>query len=91
VGSLEEKFDEAIDTSEKKFEIVDNQLQVISSYLNKDRQGKDELLRTKREELAAREQEIAESFQMAEKQRFEIEKKLSKVVEERALSVQADI
>jgi hypothetical protein len=26
VGTLEEKFDEAIDTSEKKFEIVDSQV-----------------------------------------------------------------
>lgn len=26
VGTIEEKFDEAIDTSEKKFEIVDNQV-----------------------------------------------------------------
>lgn len=55
VGTLEEKFDEAIDTSEKKFEIVDSQLEAITGYLNKDKRSKEELLRQKREELALRE------------------------------------
>jgi hypothetical protein len=42
----------------------------------------------KREEIAAREQEIAEKFNLAEKQRFDIEKKLSKLIDDRASSVQ---
>ena len=67
VNMLEEKFDEAIDTSEKKFEIVDTQLQQITSYLNKDKMTKEEMLRLKREELLAREQEISERFQIAER------------------------
>jgi len=58
VGTLEEKFDEAIDTSEKKFEMVDGQLQQITAYLNKDKRNKDEILRQKREEIALREQEM---------------------------------
>ena len=87
VNMLEEKFDEAIDTSEKKFEIVDTQLQQITSYLNKDKMTKEEMLRLKREELLAREQEISERFQIAERQRFEIEKKLTKVIDEKAASV----
>ena len=34
VGILEEKFDEAIDTSEKKFEIVDNQVRNTSRLIH---------------------------------------------------------
>jgi len=49
------------------------------------------MLRLKREELLAREQEISERFQIAERSRFEIEKKLTKVIDEKAASVQNDI
>jgi hypothetical protein len=37
-------------------------LETITGYLNKDKRSKEELLRQKREELALREQEIAERF-----------------------------
>ena len=37
--------------------------------------------------MVAREQEINERFSMSEKQRFEIEKKITKIVEDKAYSV----
>ena len=80
VNTLEEKFDEAIENGEKKFEIVDSQVTLtffhnshfsqlanISEYLNRDKVSKDEMLRQRREDLAAREQEINDRFQIAER------------------------
>ena len=42
------------------------------------------MLRQKREELIQREQEMQEKFSIAEKQRFDIEKKITKLIEDRS-------
>mmetsp|Transcript_10413 Transcript_10413/g.10441 ORF Transcript_10413/g.10441 Transcript_10413/m.10441 type:complete len:102 (-) Transcript_10413:382-687(-) len=91
VGTLEEKFDEAIDTSEKKFEVVDSQLQSIMTYLNKDKRSKEEILRQKREEITQREQEMQEKFAQFERQRFDIESNLTKLVDDKSYQVQIDL
>lgn len=49
------------------------------------------MLKLKREELAQREQEIQDRFQMAERQRFELEKKIQKIIEDKTLNVQTDL
>ncbi len=59
--------------------------------MNKDRQNKEEILRLKREEVEQREQELQERFALAEKSRNEIDKRLTKIIEEKAGSVQQDI
>ena len=61
------------------------------AYLNKDKRSKEDLLRQKREELAQREQEIAEKFNIQEKQRYDMEKVITKVIEEKTMAVQSDL
>eukprot|EP00347_Sterkiella_histriomuscorum_P009980 403339145 len=91
VNLLEQQFVDGLDAAEKNFQQVDQRVQSVYQYLNNDRLSKEDLLRQKREEIAAREQEILEKFAHAEKQRFDIEKRLTKLVEERASSVQQDL
>jgi hypothetical protein len=67
------------------------QIESIYGYLNQDRLTKEELLRLKREEIAQREQEILDKFAHADKHRFDIEKRLTKLIEDRAGSVASDL
>lgn len=60
-------------------------------YLDQDRQAKTAVLEDKRRETAQREQEIQERFAHAERQRFDVEKKLQRLVEEQAAAVAADL
>lgn len=89
--SLEQKFDEAIDTGESKFQIVDEQFAMIQEYLHKDRQAKEEHLKQKRDEIAEKEAELYEKFQLAEKQRFDLEKKFTTLIDEKAFACQQDL
>ena len=52
---MEDKFDDIIDTTEKRFDLLLNeQLHQVDSYLNKDRLSKQEQLRMKKQAIADR-------------------------------------
>lgn len=61
------------------------------AYLNKDKKSKEEMLRQKREEIQQREQEISDKFASYEKQRFDIEKRLNKLIDEKASAVSSEL
>ena len=59
VLSLENKFDGIIDQTEKRFDVMLNeQLNLIEQYLNRDRLGKQEQLRLKKQNIAERQREL---------------------------------
>ena len=91
VTQLEDKFDDAIDASESKFKIIDEQLMSISQYLQKDQQNKDEVLRRKKEELAQREVELSQRFEQAAHHRKDIEGRMQKLIDRAANDVHQDI
>jgi hypothetical protein len=64
---LEDGFDEIIDSTEKRFDILLNeQLNQIDTYLNRDRLSKQEMLRLKKQSIVDRQRELKSRFEAAE-------------------------
>ena len=64
---LEDRFDEVIDSTEKRFDILLNeQLNQIDTYLNRDRLTKQEMLRLKKQSIMDRQRELKSRFEAAE-------------------------
>ena len=67
VVHLEDRFDEVIDSTEKRFDILLNeQLNQIDTYLNRDRLTKQEMLRLKKQSIMDRQRELKSRFEAAE-------------------------
>lgn len=89
---LENKFDGIIDQTEKRFDVMLNeQLNLIEQYLNRDRLGKQEQLRIKKQNIVERQRELRSRFELAEQQRKELNKKLSKQISDKEIAIEYDI
>ena len=86
--SLHQRFADNFDNSNKRFTLLKDQLLKLSSQIEQQKEGREELIGLKREELDQLQQKIAALIAEEMKTREEAEYRLRKQIQEKALGVQ---